>query len=105
MGSSINAHTNQGDEMRKGTLSRQQAIDQVGAEAVKRVEAENCDFTNRLMPAGWEDEIEFSSSIICTDHNGNDCRLIAYYYQDADTVNEAEGLDHLDWIIHGYEIV
>lgn len=91
--------------MQKGNLSRQQAIAQVGEDAVKRVEAENCDFTNRLMPSGWEEIVEFSASFPCTDIEGNDCRLIAYYYQDKSSVDEAEGLDQLVWDIHGYEIV
>ena len=90
--------------MYKGALSRAQAVEIAGKAAVKAVEAENCDFTSRLMPAGFEDVIEFSASAPCTDADGTDCTLVAYYYQTAADVAEAEGLDHLDWEIRGYEI-
>ena len=91
--------------MYKGTLTRDQAVAIVGEDAVSKVETENCDFTSRLMPAGFEDVVEFSSSIRCDDLAGDPCILVAYYYQDADAVSEAEELDHLDWEIHGYEVV
>ena len=90
--------------MYKGTLTRAQAAVLVGEDAINRVEAENCEFTNRLMPWGFEDEVEFSASVRCTDIGGSECTLTAYYYQDRIAVDEAEELGHLDWDIHGYEI-
>ena len=47
--------------MRKGNLSREEAIKQVGLEKVLEVEGLDCDFTNRLMPAGFEDDVEFAA--------------------------------------------
>lgn len=90
--------------MKKGNLSREQAIAAVGVEAVEKVEAENCDFTSRIMPPGWGDVVEFSACTKCVDHDGDDCVLVAYYYQDQSAVDEADKLDHLDWEIAGYEI-
>ena len=90
--------------MYKGQLTRDQAVAAVGEEAVKAVEAENCDYTNRLMPGGFEDVVEFAASSQCTDTDGTACTLVAYYYQDATDVAAAQELDHLDWEIRGYEI-
>ena len=90
--------------MYKGDLTREQAVNIVGEEAVERVEAENCDFTSCLMPSGWEDQVEFASSVLCVDRQGQECVLRAYYYQDADSVAGVEDLSHLEWEIHGYEI-
>jgi len=91
--------------MYKGQLTREQAVAVVGEDAVRKVEAENCDFTGRLMPHGFEDTVEFSASVRSTDRDGEDVVLRAYYYQDAASVDEAEELGQLDWTIHGYEIV
>jgi hypothetical protein len=81
----------------KGNLTREQAVAQVGEQAVAEVNAENCDFTNRVMDGGL---VEFSASV----RVGNDT-LTAYYYQDQSAVDAAEGLDQLNWEIEGYEIV
>lgn len=94
--------------MRKGNLTREQAVAIVGEAAVAKVDAEGCDFTNRVGFNGsvqGDDEVEFSASVSCKD--GDDCEvsLVAYYYQDADDVDAAEGLDGLRWEIEGYEIV
>lgn len=93
--------------MRKGNLSREQAIAIVGEDAVEKVEQENCDFTGRVGYNGscqGDAEVEFSASVGAEDKEGNDVHLVAYYYQDADAVDENE-LDCLDWKIYGYEVV
>ena len=88
--------------MRKGDLTRSEAITLVGIEAVNQVEAENCDFTNRVQTDG-DRYVEFSASVDCADKDG-DAILIAYYYQDeSDLVIDDLGL--LDWEIAGFEII
>ena len=94
--------------MRKGNLTREQAIEQVGEAAVTKVDSENCDFTNRVGFNGsvqGDDEVEFAASVVCEDTGGCEVSLVAYYYQDAEDVDAAEGIDQLDWEVEGYEII
>ena len=95
--------------MRKGNLTREQAIAIVGEAAVDKVDAENCDFTNRVGYNGsmqGDDEVEFSASLSCEDKNGYEVSLIAYYYLDADTLDKVDGLDEIsEWEIEGYEVI
>lgn len=84
-------------------LTREQAVAQVGSEAVDKVDAENCDFTNRLLPDN--SRVEFSASVPCEDKDGYECTLLAYYYQDADDLVGVEDLSDLTWTIAGYEVV
>jgi hypothetical protein len=81
----------------KGNLTREQAVAEVGEQAVAEVDSVNCDFTNRVMDGGL---VEFSASV-----NVGDDTLTAYYYQAQADVDAAEELDQLDWIIEGYEVV
>ena len=90
--------------MRKGNLTRAQAIERVGASAVDTVDAENCDFTNRVQTDG-DTGVEFSASVIATDLDGEECSLMAYYYQAEEDLDGVEDLGSLDWEIEGYEIV
>jgi hypothetical protein len=89
--------------MKKGNLTREQAIEIVGIDAVNKVDAENCDFTNRVCQG--DDEVEFSGSVSAVDKDGYDVSVIAYYYQDASDVDGCDDLGNLDWEIEGYEIV
>ena len=94
--------------MKKGTLTREQAIEIVGIDAVAKVEDESCDYTNRVGYNGscqGDEEVEFADSVKAEDKDGNDVHLIAYYYQDAEKVDAEESLDGLVWTIHGYEVV
>jgi pyruvate/2-oxoglutarate/acetoin dehydrogenase E1 component len=90
--------------MRKGTLTREQAIQTVGADAVEAVESENFDYTNRVQTDG-DDSVEFAAGVRATTIDGDDVTLLAYYYQDQDTLDAAEQLDELDWEIEGYEVI
>ena len=81
----------------KGNLTRAQAIEAAGEDAVKAVESKNCDFTNRVMDDG---QVEFAASVTTSEGV-----LTAYYYQSQAAVDAADGLDALDWEIEGYEIV
>ena len=88
--------------MRKGSMSRYEAMQAVGRIAVEAVEAENCEFTNRVQTDG-DTAVEFSASVAAIDADG-DCILTAYYYQDPDILNEVDDFGDLDWQIEGYEI-
>lgn len=90
--------------MRKGELTREQAIDICGLDAVNKLDTVNCDFTNRVQTDG-DDAVEFAASISCKDSDGEDCTLIAYYYQDQESVDAADDLGSLDWEINGYEVI
>ena len=88
--------------MRKGRLTRELAIQEVGLEIVEKLEHKNCDFSGCLQVDG-DDVVEFTASIAFTNSDGDDCHLIAYYYQMAEDMEGIE-LDQLDWKIEGYEI-
>ena len=90
--------------MRKGNLSREEAIKRAGLEKVKEVEALDCDFTNRLQTDG-DESIEFSASVDFIDGGGNPRVLTVYYYQEQEDLNQVDGdFGLLDWEIEGYEI-
>ena len=90
--------------MRKGNLTREQAINICGTDAVESVENENCDYTNRVQTDG-DSSVEFSAIINCVDSNGTSCKLIAYYYQNQSDIDNTDDLGVLDWEVNGYEIV
>ena len=83
--------------MQKGNLTREQAIEIVGADAVISVEDKSCDFTNRVMDGGM---VEFAASVVTSEGV-----LTAYYYTSQDEIDAAgEDLSNVDWEIYGYEI-
>lgn len=92
--------------MQKGNLTREQAIAQVGAQAVNSVEAENCEPTNRVGYNGacqGDKLTEWSASI-----SFGDATLTAYYYtsNDDDQAMADNGGDgsYINWVIAGYEV-
>jgi hypothetical protein len=90
--------------MRKGNLTREEVIELVGLALVEKLEAEECDFTNRLQTDG-DEAVEFAASVNFTDSDGMPRALTAYYYQDQDDIDEAgDDLGGLNWEINGYEI-
>jgi len=94
--------------MKKGTLTREEAIEIVGVDAVDAVDGISCEPTNRVGYNGscqGDEETEYACSVEAKDKDGNDVHLIAYYYQDADTEDEENDLDALVWNIEGYEVV
>lgn len=88
--------------MTKGNLSREQAVAIVGEATVAACEAENCDFTNRLM--GDPSVVEFRASKPGVNQAGDDVMLSIYYYQDAADLEGVDDLGSLDWTIEGYEV-
>lgn len=98
--------------MKKGDLSREQAIDQVGLDAVNNVERKNCAPTNRVGYNGehqGDDLTEWRASVTCKDNAGNDATLEVYYYTtnaDDKVIADCDGDgSSIDWDIQGYEIV
>ena len=97
--------------MKKGNLSREQAIESVGASIVEKLDRQNCEPTNRVGYNGacQDDELtEWSSCVELPSRNDDMQYLTAYYY----TTNEQDETmaDHdgdgsaIDWVINGYEI-
>jgi hypothetical protein len=83
-------------------MTKQEAIDLVGKELVKRVNDMDCDFSGRQQANGSD---EFVAHLSIPD--GLDSQFLtisAYYYQDADAVKAAENLDDLKWSVHHYEV-
>jgi hypothetical protein len=88
--------------MRKGNLTREQAVSIIGRDAVDQVDAENCDYTNRVGYNGscqGDDDVEFAASVETADG-----KITAYYYQTAQDV-DAISLYLLNWTVYGYEVV
>ena len=91
--------------MRKGNLTREQAIGIAGIDAVEALDRENCDYTNRVQTDG-DTSVEFSASVDYHDR-AYDCGavLTAYYYQEQEDLDGVEDLSLLNWIIEGYEVI
>lgn len=90
--------------MRHGKLTRDQAIAEVGIEAVERVDAVNCEFTNRVQTDG-DEAVEFFAMVNTTDRFGEDARLVAFYYQMPDDLEAAgDDLSNCNWAVSGYEV-
>ncbi len=96
----------------KGNLTREQAVAIMGEEAMKAVEAKNCEPTNRVGYNGAcqnDNLCEWSASVGCEDANGSERSLVAYYY----TTNEQDQImaensgdgSCIDWEIAGYEVL
>lgn len=89
--------------MRKGTLTREQAIEEAGLAPVLELDKENVEFTNRVQCDG-DDSVEFSASVSFLDADGDAMTLTAYFYQSSEGVERCENLDELEWVVEGYEI-
>ena len=89
------------------TLSREEVVDILGEDSVCKVEAENCDFTNRVSAElDCNNEVEFSATcaIKQEDPEWGFISITAYYYQDKDVVSETEDLGNLDWEVRHFTI-
>lgn len=81
-------------------LTREQAIEQAGIQAIEAVEAMNCEPTGRITDDGT---MEFRASVALNDEEGS--ILEVYYFQDEETAMQTEDLSDLQWEIHGYRII
>lgn len=95
--------------MKKGNLTRAEAVAIVGEEAVDKAEAANCEPTNRVGYNGaiqGDELIEWSGSASAEDKNGIACTVTAYYYTTQEEVDAAgDDLSNVAWEIAGYEVV
>ena len=94
--------------MKKGTLTKDQVIALVGADAVAQFAQVNCEPTGRCGYNGalqGDGLTEWSASVTATDVDGDDVTLIAYYYttDDDDDDDDDDCPNHV-WAIEGYEI-
>ena len=92
--------------MKKGTLSREQAVKLSGLAAVEAVDKENCEPTNRVGYNGSlqrDEETECSASVTCPAGT-----LTVYYYTTVEQDDEMAEHDGdgscINWEIAGYEI-
>lgn len=89
-------------------MTREEAINAVGLELVEQAERDNCDFTCHLTEGSkWRGYTEFAGF---SDYNENMERVVAYYYQPDEVLEEmrADGntdLGGLDWEIDHYEVI
>lgn len=89
----------------KGNLTREQAVAISTEATVRRLEAAECDFTNRLMDDN-DDRVEFSAHISFVDDDGQVSTMLAYYYPTQKELDDAgDDLGSVDWVIEGYEVV
>lgn len=77
-------------------LTRDQAIELCGLDAVDRVESANAEFSH-CVPDGT---VEFSTSVWLEDG----LRLTVYYHQDPAAVDAVENLDELKWVPSHYTL-
>lgn len=93
--------------MRKGTLTRDQAIAMVGKDAIDELDSVNCEPTSRLQTDG-DESTEYSASLKALDKDGSRLVVTAYYYLSPDderTIAEHDGDGSaVDWVIEGYDI-
>ena len=73
----------------------------LGKDVLDRLEAENCDYTNRVSAdLDCNNEVEFSATISVAEvPEWGDVSVTAYYYQDKDEAAETDDLGSLDWEI------
>ena len=77
-------------------LSRAEAIELCGVDAVNRLDRLNCEPTSRCMPDGQKHLVEFTARAK---------ELVAVYYQNAkDIYDTCKELHELDWRIDHYRI-
>ena len=79
----------------KHYMTRVQALELCGADAMDRVEGASPTFSHRVL----DGTVQFSASVPCGDDT-----LTAYYYQDSSAVDAAETLDELNWTIFHYSL-
>ena len=91
---------------KKGEMSREQAIELLGAKIIELLDDDNCEPTGRVQCDGDPDE-EWSSSVPTKDPNGyydgdNAATLTAYYYP-AQQIELADDIE-ITWAVYGYDI-
>ena len=80
--------------MMNKNLSRDQAIEIVGLDAVEAVETGNVVQAGTLRRDG---QVEFKSRLNCKDQEGESCTLSAVWLMDGDDVRRVDDLSDLNW--------
>lgn len=75
-------------------LTRDQAVKEVGLDAVIEVEGENVDYTGRVTGNDW---VEFSATVDAKDGDGEKVKLVMYVMVSQAELDSADGLDGVDW--------
>jgi len=89
--------------MRKGKLTKEEAVELLNEQIVMDLDTINCEPTSRCQTDG-DNSVEFTASVF-GEYNGEDYTLTAYYYIDKEDLdNCGDDLSNLDWTIEGYEI-
>jgi hypothetical protein len=98
--------------MKKGTLTREQAVEVFGEDNVRELESHNCEPTGRVGYNGavhGDSLCEWSASAEFHDRDENSVSLIAYHYttneEDAQIAAADGDGSAITWKIHGFEIV
>ena len=81
-------------------LSREQAIEKAGFDAVHFVDSINCEMTGRVMDV--VNVVEFSATVDLTDSDFE--TLTVYYYQNEEYIKMLEDLGDADWEPFGYRV-
>jgi len=83
-------------------LTREQAVNEVGAKFVDQVEAAPCDYSNRVTNDGT---VEFCATVKAGfDEDGFSRTITAVYFQDSDKADGCEDLDDLSWEVAHYTV-
>jgi hypothetical protein len=88
------AAINQGKIMNYANLTRDEAIEIVGVDAIEKAESENAYPTGCLRRDG---QVEFKSRLVSKDLDGKKCVINAVWLMGADDVKKSEDLSDLDW--------
>lgn len=89
------------------TLSRDEVVAILGEGPVRKVEAENCEYTGSVSAdLDCNNEVEFSATyaIKQEDPEWGFISLTAYYYQDKDVAAATEDLGDLDWEVRHFTL-
>ena len=91
-------------------LTREQAIEIVGIEAVNNVESEGCEPTGRVGFNGacqGDEMTEWAASVAASDKDGCPVSLVAYYYtstEEDQAMADAGDGSVIDWEIDHYAV-
>lgn len=90
----------------RGLLTREQAIEIAGMDAVLCAEAGNCEMTGRLL-ADNDSAVEYRYSVSISGSSDHDYdHLVAYYYPTTQELDQAgDDLSNVDWTVEGYQVI
>ena len=92
--------------MKKGNLSREQAVKLFGEGIISKLEYQSCEPTSRLQTDG-DDSTEYTASVKVNHHDYD--YVVAYYYTTPEQEQRMADCDGdgsvIDWEIEGFEAV